>query len=251
MKKKDELIQLVQYFIQKVKESKDMREAFMSGARNSIPIVLGYIPIGITYGLLAVNTGLTPWETVLMSIIVFAGSSQLICVTMIGAGAGMIPIIMMTFLVNLRHLLMSASLSLHFKKTSRRLIPLLGFLITDESFAVSSASIDQYEDRGIFFFGLGITAYSAWVISSLIGVVIGRLLPISNLPVLDFVLPAMFIVLLVMQIEVRKDVLIAFISGSLSIMLIYILPGNWNIILATVITATIGVVLEKYIADSR
>ncbi len=220
---------------------------FIAGVRGSIPILLGYLPIGIAYGLLAVRSGLTSVETFLMSIIVFAGSAQLISVNMLAVGAGMVPIIMMTFLVNLRHILMSASLSLHFKKTSKRLLPVLGFLITDESFAVSSVSIDRYEGKGMYFFGLGVSAYLGWIISSLIGAILGNLLPVSNLPALDFVLPAMFIVLLVMQIQRRLDVFVAIISGLSSLLFAYLLPGNWNIILATIIAATIGVVMEKWL----
>lgn len=223
------------------------KNEFIDGMKASIPILLGYIPIGITYGLLAVRSGLSSIETVLMSIIVFAGSAQLISVNMIAVGAGMIPIIMMTFLVNLRHILMSASLSLHFKKTSKSLLSVLGFLITDESFAVSSASIERYEDKGMYFFGLGVSAYLAWIISSLLGAILANILPISNLPALDFVLPAMFIVLLVMQIQRSLDVFVAIISGLCSLLLVYLLPGNWNIILATIIAATIGVVIEKWL----
>ncbi len=220
---------------------------FFAGVKVSIPILLGYIPIGIAYGLLAVKSGLSSFETVLMSVIVFAGSAQLISVNMIAVGAGMIPIIMMTFLVNLRHILMSASLSLYFKKTSKSLLPILGFLITDESFAVCSASIDKYEDKGMFFLGLGVSAYLGWIISSLFGAILGNILPVSNLPALDFVLPAMFIVLLVMQIQRRLDVFVAIISGLSSLLFVYLLPGKWNIILATIIAATIGVVIEKWL----
>ncbi len=220
---------------------------FIAGVKGSIPILLGYLPIGIAYGLLAVRSGLSSIETVLMSIIVFAGSAQLISVNMLAVGAGMIPIIMMTFLVNLRHILMSASLSLHFKKTSKKLLPILGFLITDESFAVSSVGIDRYEDKGMYFFGLGVSAYLGWIISSFFGAILGNILPVSKLPALDFVLPAMFIVLLVMQIQRRLDVFVAVISGLSSLLFIYLLPGNWNIILATIIAATIGVVIEKWL----
>ena len=227
-------------------EHMEDKKAFIAGMRGSIPILLGYIPIGMAYGLLAVKSGLNPWEAVLMSIIVFAGSAQLISVNMIAAGAGVIPIIVMTFLVNLRHILMSASLSLNFKKTQKRLLPILGFLITDESFAVSSTGIKKYEKKGFYFFGLGITAYLAWIISSLSGAVLGNILPINNSPALDFVLPAMFIVLLVMQIRGRIDILIAIISGLLSLLFVYLLPGNWNIILATIIAATTVVVVEKW-----
>src|SRR5690554_1175444 len=105
----------------------------------------------MAYGLLAVRSGLNTLEAVSMSIFVFAGSSQLISVDMIAAGTSVFPIIMMTFLVNLRHILMSASLSLQFKKTAGKLLPVLGFLITDESFAVSSAGFEKQKYKDFYF----------------------------------------------------------------------------------------------------
>ena len=74
----------------------------------------------------------------------------------------------------------------------------------------------------------------------------GNLMPGINSPALDFVLPAMFIALLVMQINRKIEIIIAGISGILSLLLVYMLPANWNIILATVIAATLGVLWEKW-----
>jgi len=219
---------------------------FIAGMKNSFPIIMGYIPIGITYGILASQAGLNIITTVSMSLIVFAGSSQFICIDMINNGAATLAIIIMTFLVNLRHLLMSASLSLHFKKSNAKILPLLSFFITDESFAVGSAEINNYEHRDYFFLGLGITAYLGWVISSFIGVSLGNIIPAIDSIGLNFVLPAMFIVLLVLQIQNRLDIFISIISGMISIVFIYLLPGNWNVILATIIAASLGVVIERW-----
>ena len=225
----------------------EKKEVVIAGIKRAVPILLGYLPIGIAYGLLAVKSGLSIIETVSMSLFVFAGSSQLISVNMFAAGAGVLPILMMTFLVNLRHILMSASLSLQFKKTPGRMIPILGFLVTDESFAVSTAFFDQYRDRdkGIFFLSLGLTAYLGWVFSSFIGSVLGTLIPVGELPGLNFVLPAMFIILLVMQIGEKKEFFVALLSALLSLVFVYLLPANWNIITATVLAAAAGVFIEK------
>ena len=223
-----------------------IRDEFLAGVRASLPIVAGYLPIGMAYGILASQAGLSTVTTVLMSVLVFAGSAQLICVNMIAIGAGILPIIVMTFLVNLRHLLMSASLSIHLKKAAKGLLPFIGFLITDESFAVSSAGIGEREDRAAYFLGLGVTAYLAWLISSWTGAFLNDILPLVDLPGLDFVLPAMFIVLLVMQLNSRLEILVAAISAFFSLLFVFILPENWNIISATIIAATAGVVIEKW-----
>lgn len=222
------------------------KKALLTGMKNAFPIVMGYIPIGMTYGILAAQTGVSTIITVALSVIVYAGSAQLICINMLEQGAAVIPIIMMTFLVNLRHLLMSASLSLHLKTASKRMLPLLGFLITDESFAVAGAAINKKEYKEFFFLGLGLTAYLSWITSSWIGVTLGKLMPGINSPALDFVLPAMFVALLVMQINRKVEIIIAGLSGILSLVFVYILPANWNIIAATVIAATLGVLWERW-----
>ena len=84
------------------------RKKVLDGARSSIPICMGLIPIGISYGLLAVEAGLTKIQTVLMSATVMAGSSQILAVGMIGQ-AGVITIVIAVFLINLRHMVMSCS----------------------------------------------------------------------------------------------------------------------------------------------
>jgi len=219
-----------------------------SAFKSALPIIMGYIPIGISYGILALSTDLSPYLIVGMSIFVFAGSSQLIAVNMLTAQATVIPIIMTTFLVNLRHILMSATLSLHFKKTPSRLLPLIGFLITDESFAVGNTLLqDKKENRGLYFLVMGFSAYMGWVLSSLIGVLIGRYVINFKIPVIDFVLPAMFIILLIMQIRDKMDIAVSIIAAVLSIIFFFICPGNWNIIIATVLAAVIGVILEDAI----
>src|SRR6056297_3570977 len=135
------------------------KSVIKSAFKSALPIIMGYIPIGISYGILALSTDLSPYLIVGMSIFVFAGSSQLIAVNMLTAQAAVIPIIMTTFLVNLRHILMSASLSLYFKKTPQKLLPLIGFLITDESFALGNTLLEEEnENEGLFFLSMGLSA---------------------------------------------------------------------------------------------
>ena len=225
------------------------RQDFKSGIKQAVPIIMGYLPIGIAYGLLAGKAELGIIGTVLMSIFVYAGSSQLICINMLGQNTGIFTIVMMTFVVNLRHLLMSASLSLNLKNTDRRILPIAGFFITDETFAVGSSSIEDYNHKGYFFLGLGLVSYLGWSLSSWLGAGLGNILPELNSSALDFVLPAMFIALLVLQLKNRLDILVAVIAGLLSLLFVQILPGNWNIIVATVIAATVGVGIEKWMGN--
>lgn len=221
------------------------KNTIVSGFKKSIPVIIGYVPIGISFGILALNTDLSPYLIVGMSVFVFAGSSQLIAVNMLTAQAAIIPIIMTTFLVNLRHILMSASLSLHFKKTPSKLLPFIGFVITDESFAIGNTLLEEKKNKGLFFLSMGLSAYLGWVLSSLIGVLIGRYILNFEIPVIDFVLPAMFIILLIMQIRDKMDVVVSITAAILSIIFFFIFPGNWHIIVATLSAAVIGVIVEN------
>lgn len=102
------------------------------------PVVMGYIPIAIAFGILASQVGLGIAEAAAMSVFVFAGSAQFIAVGMIGAGNSIGAIVVTTFLVNLRHLLMSAALSPHLRGLSHKELAWFGFQLTDETFALHS-----------------------------------------------------------------------------------------------------------------
>ncbi len=215
-----------------------------NGVKDALPIILGYLPIGLAYGMLAVNKGLTPLQTTAMSIFVFAGSSQLVAIEMIAAEAAVAAIVAMTFLVNLRHLLLSASLSLHLRNLPLYYYPFLGFLVTDESFAVAMSKIENKKKKQRYFLGLGFTAYLGWVFSSAAGAFLTEFISFGSGGALDFVLPAMFVVLLVMQISSKSEVIVAIFSALLSLFFALTIAGSWNIILATVMAAFLGVYIS-------
>lgn len=224
--------------------SKLQDENCKMGIKDAVPIVLGYLPIGMAFGMLAVSKGLTPVQATAMSTFVFAGSAQLVSIEMIAAGTAVAAVVAMTFLVNLRHLLLSASLSLHLKDLPLYYYPFLGFIITDESFAVAVNKIDEKKKKHRYFLALGITAYLGWVSSSAIGAFLSGVINLGNSGTLNFVLPAMFIVLLVMQISSKTEVIVAVFSALLSIFFALTISGSWNIILATVLAAFLGVYLS-------
>jgi len=220
---------------------------YKKGIKSALPIVLGYLPIGIAYGLIAVNSGMNILETVLMSLFVYAGSAQFIAAGMISTGATPLSIISTVFMVNLRHLLYSASLSTYFKAIHRRFIPVLSFFITDESYGVSITELEngQRPEPG-YFFGLFITAYAGWVASSLIGALCGTRLGNSANMGLDFTLPAMYIALIMMQLKGWRKAAIAVFSGLLSLALMFVIPGNGNVIISAIAGAGLGVMLNRW-----
>jgi len=222
-------------------EDNIIRQA-LAGAVRAVPIILGYMPIGMAFGVLASTAGLSIFSAVAMSVFVFAGSAQLISVGLIDAGAGIAAITMTVFLVNLRHLLMSAYLAPHLRYLKPWQQALFSYEITDESFALHSAYFrKQGRPPKAELFALNHSAHLAWVAGTLLGSWVGvRLTFDTEVFGVDYALPAMFIALLVMQIENYKHVAIAVIAGILG--LVFYLSGmnQLYIILATVIAATIG-----------
>src|SRR5699024_2033987 len=141
------------------------------GITVGFPIMLGYLPISITYGVLAKQSGLSLLELTLMSVLVFAGASQFMGVNMIAVGAGAVEIIIATFVLNFRQFVMSLSFMNRFQNIGLNWKVPLSLGLTDETFAVSSLHTKEAkEKKGPFFYmALILTAYSSWVAGSFLG----------------------------------------------------------------------------------
>jgi 4-azaleucine resistance transporter AzlC len=226
------------------------RASIFQGLRAALPIWVGYAAVGIPFGVLARQAGLSPLQIALMSIIVFAGSSQFIAVSMIGSGASIIPIIITTFFVNLRHLLMSSSLALYLKGTSKGTLSLFAYGVTDESFAVNLTKF-MHEgwdvNRALV---VNHTANAVWIASTIVGGYLGQAVPEGALGI-DYALTAMFIALLVIQLRNHLIIVLAILSGLLSLIFSLLLPGAWNIVLASMIAASAGVFIMYAIRGSK
>lgn len=216
----------------------------LAGLVAALPICLGYIPIGLAFGVLAGKAGLTPVEIGLMSLLVYAGSSQFVAVAMLEIGAGSLDVILTTFFINLRHLLMSASLATCLKRVDKKAMALFAYGVTDESFGVN---LDRFRS-GRWGIGPALvvnhTANLTWFASTVAGGLGGGFIPAGALG-LDFALLAMFICLLVFQLRRRRAWLVAFTAAFLSVVLSLVLPGNTHVILAAGAAAALGVVLNK------
>lgn len=231
---------------------RETRGRFVSGAKLAIPIVMGYVPIGLAYGVIARHSGLSPYEATLMSILVFAGSSQFIACGMFSAGAGAAAIVTTTLLVNLRHVLFSMSLIPRLGHLSRPLLALVSFGVTDESYGVAVARFppDQPADwREVA--GLNFTAYAAWVISSFLGATLGAAVQDGSRFGIDFALPAMFICLLLMQVKSRTSIVVALTSGLLAVLIAVSPLGAWSTVVATMLAAAVGALVEPLTASGR
>lgn len=221
--------------------------AVATGIKRALPIVLGYVPIGFAYGVLAGKSGLSDANTLLMSLIVFAGSSQFIAVGLFAAGTGPAAVILTTFVVNLRHMLMAASLAPFLSGWKKRHLAWFSFELTDETFALHSTSAGKLADCRLEALSLNMTAQASWVAGTILGIVasglIGDVKPLG----LDYALAAMFIGLLVGQCENRVRVVTAILSGGIATLLYLAGWHQFHIIIATVAGATLGLGVELWI----
>ncbi|MDJ0886536.1 MAG: AzlC family ABC transporter permease [Desulfobacterales bacterium] len=217
---------------------------FTEGLSAGWPICLGYIPIGMAFGILAQKAGLTPLQIGLMSIMVFAGSSQFIAVSMLAAGASAPAIIATTFMVNLRHILMSSALAVYLRSTHRGLLALFAYGVTDESFAVNLPRFRSQHWGLPRALVVNQAANLTWLVSTVAGGVGGRFIPEGALGI-DYALIAMFICLLIYQIRKRIHLLTAAMAGLIAVSLALLLPGNSYIVIASMAAATAGVLIQR------
>lgn len=228
-------------------EASESVGACWRGAKRALPIVLGYVPIGFAYGVLAGKCGMSAANTLLMSLIVFAGSSQFIAVGLFASGTGPAAVILTTFVVNLRHMLMAASLSPYLSGWKKRHLAFFSYELTDETFALHSACASRLNDCRIEALSLNVTAQTSWVIGTLLGMVASSLIGDVKPLGLDYALAAMFIGLLVGQCENKVRVITAIVSGAIATALYLAGWHQFHIIVATVLGATLGLGVEQWI----
>jgi 4-azaleucine resistance transporter AzlC len=225
-------------------------DGMKEGLKAAWPICLGYFPIGLSLGVLAQKGGLLPWQVGLMSILVFAGGSQFIAIAMLGSGASIPAIVATTFMVNLRHLLMSSALAVHFPGVSRRFLALFAYGVTDESFAVNMVRFNQggWDRRSALT--LNQAGNLTWLASTVAGVYVGQFIPAGALGI-DYALTGMFICLLVFQLRGPVFAATALVAAFCSVLAYLWLPGNAYVIVASCLAATAGFVLKRFLRHRR
>ncbi|MDO4380254.1 MAG: AzlC family ABC transporter permease [Clostridia bacterium] len=212
------------------------------GAKNALPICLSVIPVGISYGILAIKAGMTTFQTVLMSALVMAGSSQLTVVGMLSS-ASVAGMIMATFFINLRHIVMSSSVMNRLKNSSLASKLVCSFALCDESFAVFSVS--KSNESG-FLFGANSALYLFWILSSFCGCILGRFLPEVISKSFNVAFYASFLAMLIPNVKMKKGLLIPILlSAIVNTVLQLFLPSNYCVIIAMIFGALAGTFLIK------
>ena len=151
-------------------------EQYLAGMREGVPIIFGFVPVGVAYALMARQAGLNVPETIFMSASVFAGASQMMAAGMIGQGAGFVTIVLATFIMNLRHVIMSTCVFNRMQPAPLGLRLVAAFGLTDESFGIFS-TLEEDRCSISFFLGLITVTYSSWLTGTALGAVFSSFLP--------------------------------------------------------------------------
>lgn len=220
------------------------RVAFLSGVRAELPILLGVVPFGLIYGATALAAGVSPLMAQAMSLIIFAGSAQFVIVQLVADNVPPLVIAATAFVVNLRHLLYSASIAPYLRRIAPRHRRLLAYLLTDEAFTVSLLHFQHEPDEpapGWYLAGAGLALWATWQLSTAAGIFLGASLP-PWLP-LDFALPLTFIALAVPVIRDRPTIAAAVTAGVV-VLLARPLPFHLDLLVAALSGVVAGILVE-------
>lgn len=224
-------------------------QMFQRGLATGFPIMLGYLPVAITYGVLAKQTGLSLFELTSMSVLVYAGAAQFMAVNMIAVSASVMEIVIATFVLNFRHFVMSLSFMNTVRNIERKWKLPLSLGLTDEAFAVSAFHPKEAneKDGAYFYFGIFLVAYLSWVFGSLLGGLLGEVIPANLSQSMGIALYAMFIGLLVPSVKKNVRVgLIAIIAMFINFICVeFGLSSGWAIVIGTILGGMCGIFLLK------
>ncbi len=221
------------------------RHEFVRGVLAEIPLLVGVIPFGMIYGVVAIQSGLTPATAQAASAVVFAGSAQFAMSQLAAGGASGFVIALSVAAINMRHVLYSASVAPFLAHLSSAWKALLAYLLTDEAYAVSVEHLSAPGPRAhrhFFLLGAGLTLWTSWQASTAFGLFVGASVPSTWS--LDFTLPLMFIALVVPQLRDRAGVAAAVAAGAVAVGLRG-LPLGLGVVSAAMVGILAGTALEK------
>ncbi len=221
------------------------RSPFLRGVTAGLPVVIGYFPIAVTFGLLA-SEHISMAHAVCMSAWVYAGASQFMALGLIGAHSAATEIVAATFLMNFRHFIMSASLSQRVKRHRQAGTGLMAFWLTDETFSVAMALKKKLHPR--FMLGLEIVAYVSWVSGTCLGFSLGAFIPPLLQESMYIALYALFVALLVPHVKGSLSILITagFAAGINSLLqYFHIMKPGWSLVTAILSASVLGALIHS------
>ena len=216
----------------------EVRAGVRDALTTVVPSILAY---GAVWGGLARQAGLSLGEIVAMCLLVSAGTAQFVALPMLEAGAPAWYLVVTTYIVNLRHYLMAASLAPHFSGLSRGRLALLAHGVTDESYALAQARFARHRPRPAYFAGCAAIVYLAWYVGAGAGALLGSRIPDPRRFGLDFVFPAVFLAILARELRAGWQWTVAGAAAVVALAVAWGLGGTWHIAIAGLGASLLGV----------
>ena len=212
---------------------------FRRGTRLGLPILLGYVPVGAAFGIAATAAGFSVTQATACSALVLAGAGQFIGVAALQSSANLTAALVATGIVNLRYLLFSATLAPRTRETPRWQQLLIAFTLTDETFAINIDDSLEGRADGWSMIGVGAVSWLGWTVGTFIGAVAGSAIGDPARWGVGFAMPAMFTALLVGQVTGARTAVAAVLAAALALAFSWALPGQWPIVVAAVVAASV------------
>jgi len=234
---------------------------FWAGVRAEIPILFGVLPFGMIYGALALEAGMSALLSQSLSWIVFAGSAQIVITQLVAYGVPSLVIVLTVTVVNLRHVLYSASMAPYLRKLGVAWKLILSYLLTDEAYVVAITDYERQDksarEKGIsgleleqaqeyrhyFLLGAGLALWTTWQLSTAAGLILGAVIPESWS--LDFALPLTFIALATPLLKDRASLVSALVAG-IAALVAFNAPHKLGLVAAAVMGILVGVMVERH-----
>ncbi|WP_224703837.1 AzlC family ABC transporter permease [Devosia aquimaris] len=222
-------------------------DQFFAGARACIPVVLSVAAYGMVWGVLARGAGLTPLEVLMMSGLVFAGSAQFVALDLWTARPATLPIgplILAALIINLRYLLITATLRPLFRPDQTWKGALMMGIVSDETWAMTMLEMQRGRGTIAFLLGGGVLAYVCWLLTTLLGYMAGSAIADPATYGLDFAFTATFLVLLFGMWKGKADLLPWAVAALSAIVAAHVVPGTWYVLIGGIAGSLAGAIAD-------
>ena len=218
---------------------------FLKGIRDVSPLMIPVVPFGLIFGVLAIDVGFTPIQTMGMSLIVFGGASQIVLLQLFSGGASSLVIISSVGAVNSRHLLYGAVVSEHLSDLKLIWKIIISYFLIDQAFAISNEYLKKNKNRNRYFHlvGGGATCWIIWQSTTFFGIILGSSIP-EELG-LSFAVPLTFLALLVNDFRKLINIFVIIVSGAVATFGYNYIPFKAYVIVAALSGLITAIILTK------
>ena len=220
---------------------------FTKGIIDVSPLMIPVVPFGLIFGVLSIDIGFSPLETMGMSVIIFGGASQIILLQLFSGGASSLVIISSVGAVNSRHLLYGAVVSEHLSDLRLIWKILISYFLIDQAFARSNEYFKKNKNKNKYFhlIGGGVTCWVVWQTTTFLGIILGSTIP-EQLG-LSFAVPLTFLALLVNDFRKFINVIVIIVSGLIATFGYNYIPYKAYVIVAAVTSLILAFILTKFL----